>query len=126
MKRHIGLIVALLTFTLGSSLSIVPRAIRLRRLQELQIRETVLRSELLKMRKAIDQYSIEKNVSPRSLDQLVKAGYLNEIPVDPITEKRGWEEVILDLRGRLDVVILEDVRSVSTGLSSEGTPYCEW
>ena len=126
MKLALRLIVALVTFSLGISLSIAPPAIRAHRLKEVQKRESVLRVELLEMRKAIDQYSTERHFPPRSLYQLVEAGYLSEIPLDPITEKRDWKEVITDLRGLLDVVILEDVHSTSTAISSEGTPYREW
>ena len=126
MKLALRPIVALVTFTLGISLSLVPQTIRAHRLEELQKREAVLRQELLEMRKAIDQYSTEKPFPPRSLNQLVEAGYLSEIPLDPITGKRDWAEVITDLRGQLDVVILEDVHSTSTAVSSEGIPYREW
>ena len=126
MKLVSRLIVALVTFTLGISLSIAPRAIRAHRLRELQKRESVLRAKLLMMRKAIDQYSTEMSSSPRSLNQLVEAGYLSEIPLDPITEKREWEEVSTDFRGFYDFAVLEDVRSTSTAVSSEGIPYSEW
>jgi general secretion pathway protein G len=126
MKLALRPIVALVTFTLGISLSIAPRAVRAHRLEELHKRESVLRAELLEMRKAIDQYSTERRFPPRSLNQLVEAGYLSEIPLDPITEKRDWEEVITDLRGLLDVVMLEDVHSTSTAVSSEGISYGEW
>jgi len=126
MKLALRVIIALVTFTLGVSLSIAPRAIRADRLEELHKRESALRAELLEMRKAIDQYSTEKPFPPRSLNQLVDAGYLSEIPLDPITGKRDWEEVITDLRGQLDVLILEDVHSTSTGVSSEAIPYREW
>ena len=126
MKLALRLIVALVTFTLGISFSIAPRALRTHRLEELRKRESVLHAELLEMRKAIDQYSSEKPYPPRSLNQLVEAGYLSEIPLDPITGKRDWEEVITDLRGQFDLLILEDVHSMSTAVSSEGMPYSEW
>jgi general secretion pathway protein G len=126
MKVALHLVVALVTFTLDVSLTIVPRTITAHCLQVLHTRESVLRAELLEMRKAIDQYSTEMRFSPRSLNQLVAARYLKEIPVDPITEKSDWEEVITDLRGQLDLVILEDVHSTSRAASSEGVPYNEW
>jgi hypothetical protein len=78
------------------------------------------------MREAIDQYSRERHIPPRSLYQLVEAGYLSENPIDPITEKRDWEEGITDLRGQFDLMVLEDVHSASTAVSSEGEPYSEW
>jgi general secretion pathway protein G len=126
MKIALRLMVALITFTLGVGLTVIPRTIRVNRLQVLQMRESDLRADLLEMRNAIDKYSTEMRLSPRSLDQLVEAGYLREIPVDPITEKRDWEEKFTDFRGQLDVVILVDVHSKSGAISSEGVPYCEW
>jgi general secretion pathway protein G len=126
MKCALRPIAALVTFTLGISFSLAPRTLRAQRLEELHKRESVLRAELLEMHKAIDQYSAEKRSPPRSLNQLVDAGYLTEIPLDPVTGKRDWEEVISDLRGWLDVVMLEDVHSTSSALSSEGIPYNKW
>ena len=126
MKITLHLSVALLTFMLGVTLAMVPRAMNPYQLQVLSSRESVLRADLLRMRQAIDRYSAETNLSPRSLNQLVEKRYLVEIPVDPITEKRDWEEVITDLRGQLDVVILEDVHSASRAVSSQGTRYNEW
>src|SRR5882672_12293717 len=49
-------------------------------------RETVLHDDLFKMRSLIDQYAADKGKLPQSLDDLVTAGYLRELPVDPITD----------------------------------------
>lgn len=56
-------------------------------------RETVLRENLWQMRRTIDQYSADKGKLPQSLEDLVKDKYLQEIPLDPITEKREWNEI---------------------------------
>ena len=37
------------------------------------------------MRQAIDSYTVDKEKAPQSLDDLVQAGYLKAIPVDPMT-----------------------------------------
>jgi general secretion pathway protein G len=78
------------------------------------------------MRNAIDQCHVELGIPPRSLQQLVDAGCLREIPFDPITERREWEETITDLRGQFDITILVDVHSTSRHVSSEGNYYNEW
>ena len=52
-------------------------------------REAVLKQDLQTMRSAIQQYTLDKQQAPQSLDDLVSAGYLSEIPVDPITRTRG-------------------------------------
>ncbi len=56
-------------------------------------RETVLKENLWQMRRAIDQYSADKGKLPQSLDDLVRDRYLQEKPLDPITEKREWNEI---------------------------------
>src|ERR1041384_8484351 len=43
-------------------------------------RETMLRYDLDTMRKLIDQYSADKGKLPQSLDDLVSAGYMREVP----------------------------------------------
>ena len=56
-------------------------------------REAVLKQNLFTLRSLITQYGLDKQKAPQSLDDLVQAGYLKEIPVDPITGQRDWEPV---------------------------------
>jgi general secretion pathway protein G len=53
-------------------------------------REAALHQDLSEMRKAIDNYTLDKEAAPTSLDDLVTAQYLHEIPVDPMTQSREW------------------------------------
>ena len=53
----------------------------------IQSRESVLRSNLSTLRSVISQYTLDKQKAPQSLDDLVTAGYLRQIPVDPMTRK---------------------------------------
>ncbi len=48
-------------------------------------REAVLRNDLFTMRSSIDQYTLDKQKAPQSLQDLVSAGYIKAIPKDPIT-----------------------------------------
>ena len=48
-------------------------------------REAVLKEDLHVLRDSIDSYTNDKNKAPQSLDDLVSAGYLKSIPVDPMT-----------------------------------------
>ena len=48
-------------------------------------REAVLRNDLFTLRSSIDQYTLDKQKAPQSLDDLVTAGYIKFIPKDPIT-----------------------------------------
>ncbi len=59
-----------------------------------QARETVLKENLFQMRRAVDQYAADKGKLPQSLDDLVTGEYLREKPVDPITEKAEWKEIM--------------------------------
>jgi general secretion pathway protein G len=54
-------------------------------------RETVLHENLWQIRHAIDQYTADKGKMPKSVDDLVTAKYLNEKPIDPVTEKADWK-----------------------------------
>ena len=53
-------------------------------------REAVLKQDLKTMRGAIQQYTLDKQQAPQSLNDLVAAGYLTQIPVDPITRTADW------------------------------------
>jgi general secretion pathway protein G len=90
-------------------------------------RETVLRDDLYHLRKAIDLYGADKGKSAQSLDDLVSAGYIREVPVDPMTNERDWTVVTGEdpnsLTGESGIT---DVHSASGDTSTEGTPYSEW
>jgi general secretion pathway protein G len=53
-------------------------------------REATLRHDLTVMREAIDNYTLDKEAAPQSLDDLVQAGYLREVPTDPMTGQKDW------------------------------------
>ena len=93
----------------------------------LATREAVLREDLNKMRTLIDQYGADKQKLPQSLDDLVSAGYMREIPVDPITGGKDWTvETGEDPNANNNEQGIINVRSASPDTSSEGTPYSEW
>jgi general secretion pathway protein G len=90
-------------------------------------RETVLKDDLHKMRDLIDQYAADKGKLPQSLDDLVTAGYMREVPKDPITDAPDWVPATgKDPYSTEDVSGLTDVHSSSSDVSSEGKPYSEW
>ena len=90
-------------------------------------RESVLKDDLFQMRRLLDQYAADKGQLPPSLDALVEAGYIREIPIDPMTEARDWVAEMgqdpLSADGGQGVV---DVHSASTEQGSDGRPYSEW
>jgi general secretion pathway protein G len=90
-------------------------------------RETVLRDDLFHLRKAIDMHGADKGKLPQSLDDLVSAGYIREIPVDPMTGEKDWTVVTGDDPNSLTSESgVTDVHSASADISTEGTPYSEW
>src|SRR4028118_1084307 len=62
----------------------------------LQAREAQLREDLRMMRKMIDQFTADNERAPQSLEELVRAGYLPLIPVDPMTGSADTWEVITE------------------------------
>ncbi|HWS53612.1 MAG TPA: type II secretion system protein [Pyrinomonadaceae bacterium] len=94
----------------------------------LAAKEATLREDLFQMRRMIDQYYADKAKLPQSLDDLVTAGYVTEIPVDPMTDQRDWQVEFGEDPGSSDNsqgVI--NVRSASNDLDSEGSRrYSEW
>ena len=92
-------------------------------------KEAVLKQDLQTMRSAIQQYTLDKAAAPQSLDDLVSAGYLREIPTDPITRTREWhldyENVLLSPEQSSSGIT--DVHSSSDAASPfESTPYSSW
>jgi general secretion pathway protein G len=92
-------------------------------------KEAVLKEDLHTMRTAIDSYTVDKEKAPSSLDDLVQAGYLKAIPLDPMSSRNdtwitGQSDALSDVnetQGGID-----DVHSGSQGVSSEGTTYNTW
>ncbi len=97
----------------------------------LRSREAVLKNDLVEMRKAIDSYTLDRQAAPQSLQDLASPPhqYLHEIPIDPITHQKDWQEVIEDVALGPDQASgagITDVHSSSSQTSSEGTAYNTW
>ena len=93
-----------------------------------QARESVLRSNLSTLRSVISQYTLDKQKAPQSLDDLVQAGYLRQLPVDPMTRQANWEVVQEDVMLAVDQQDpgITYVHSASSGTASAGTAYSTW
>jgi general secretion pathway protein G len=94
----------------------------------LRTRESVLRSNLFTLRNCIDEYTYDKQKAPQSLDDLVREGYLRQIPEDPIAGNTQWRIIMEDAVTSVNQTEtgIYDVRSSSDKMSLEGTPYSEW
>jgi general secretion pathway protein G len=95
----------------------------------LRSREGALKQDLFVMRQSIQQYTIDKQNGPQSLDDLVSSGYLREIPKDPITRTADWHTDFGDVLLSPDQSNpgITDVHSTSDAVSPfENTPYSTW
>ena len=95
----------------------------------LRAKEATLKQDLFVMRQAIQQYTLDKQAAPASLDDLVQAQYISGIPTDPITRNKNWhldfEDVLLSPEQTTSG--LTDVHSSSEDTSPfENTAYSSW
>ena len=92
-------------------------------------KEAVLRDDLHTMRSTIDEYTVDKETPPQSLQDLVDAGYMHAIPVDPMTGSTdSWVPDIKDVPVPPDQTAsgVVDVHSGSEGKALDGTAYNTW
>jgi general secretion pathway protein G len=92
-------------------------------------REAVLKEDLHVMRQAIDSYVMDKEKGPQSLDDLVQAGYLKEVPTDPMTHSNStWVTATSDVLESVDQsdTGINDVHSGSDEQGTNGQPYSSW
>jgi general secretion pathway protein G len=91
-------------------------------------REAVLRQDLFTLRSVISQYTLDKQKAPQSLDDIIQAGYLRQIPNDPLTGQANWEVVQEDVLLAVDQQEpgISDVHSASNANASDGTAYSSW
>ena len=92
-------------------------------------REAVLRNDLFTLRSSIDQYTLDKQKAPQSLEDLVTAGYIKSIPKDPITNSTDtWvteqEDSLMAIDQSEPGIV--DVHSGADTESTEGTAYNTW
>jgi general secretion pathway protein G len=92
-------------------------------------KESVLRTDLFRMRDAIDQYYADKGKYPSALDSLVSEGYMRKIPEDPITKSSdSWTTVPAepDPNNPSAEPGVYDVKSGAQGTALDGSSYTEW
>jgi general secretion pathway protein G len=92
-------------------------------------KEAVLQEDLHVMRNAIDAYTMDKGKAPQSLDDLVQAGYLRSIPVDPMTHSSDtWVTDTNDTYESVDEseTGINDVHSGSQDIGTNGKMYSTW
>jgi general secretion pathway protein G len=115
------IVIAIILILLGMAAGRYDRSV-------LKARETTLHHNLGVLRQAIDNYTLDKEAAPQSIEDLQQAGYLREVPEDPITHARDWQLKFGDtVLGPDQVAVgVEDVHSNSANISTEGTAYNTW
>ena len=91
--------------------------------------EAVLKENLFRMNDAIDQYYADKNKWPSDLAELASAGYIREIPIDPMTKSKDtWTttQAEPDPNNPASQVGIYSVKSGSDRTALDGTRYADW
>jgi general secretion pathway protein G len=93
-----------------------------------QAREAVLKQNLDTLDKVIEQYRLDKGESPQSFDDIVSAGYLHQLPIDPMTGKADWVAEQEDSTTAIDPQQPGILRahSASNGTALSGEAYSSW
>ncbi len=92
-------------------------------------KEAILKTDLFRMRDAIDQYYADKTKYPASLDALVTDGYLRKLPEDPITKSADtWQTVPAepDPGNPSAEPGIYDIKSGAPGTALDGSSYSDW
>lgn len=91
--------------------------------------EATLKTDLFRMRDAIDQYYADKGKYPASLDALVSDGYMRKLPEDPVTKSAdSWQTVPAepDPNNPSAEPGVYDVKSGAPGTALDGSNYSDW
>jgi general secretion pathway protein G len=115
-------VMAIILILMGMAAGRYERSVR-------RTKEAALKQNLWVMRQAIEQYTIDKQAGPQSLEELVGAGYLREVPIDPITGRKDWivefDELLISPEQTSTGIT--NVKSSSDSVSPfEGTAYSTW
>jgi general secretion pathway protein G len=95
----------------------------------IRAKESVLKNNLFTLRQVIDEYTYDKQKAPQSLQDLVAAGYLRDIPIDPLTgSNQTWHTIMEDALQSVNQTEpgIFDVKSGSDKTGLDGTPYADW
>jgi general secretion pathway protein G len=115
------IVLAIIVILVGMAAGIYTKTIQ-------HARESVLKKDLQTMREAIDNYTMDKQQAPQSLQDLVDAHYLRQVPMDPISQQNDWvlhygDAVLTPDQSGTGV---DDVHSGSEQVGSDGTSYNTW
>ena len=120
----IELLVVIALITLLAAMAVVQYRNSIQKTQE-----ATLKTNLFRMRDAIDQYYADKGKYPSSLDALVSEQYLRKIPEDPFTKSADtWQTIPAepDPGNPSAEPGIYDVKSGAPGQALDGTTFVDW
>ncbi|MSV32020.1 MAG: type II secretion system protein [Bryobacterales bacterium] len=127
--KRAGFTIIELMVCMAIVLVVISVAVPLYQKSIIRARESVLRQNLTSMRLVIDEYTYDKQKAPQQLEDLIREGYLRQMPMDPIAgNSTSWKVIMEDASASASQSEpgIFDVRSSSEKTSLEGTPYSDW
>ena len=94
----------------------------------IRAKESVLANNLFTLRSVIDSYTYDKQKAPQQLQDLVSEGYLQKIPIDPMTgSNQTWRTIMEDASQSVNQSEpgIFDVKSGSDKIGLDGTAYSD-
>ena len=128
MKRRRGFTFVELMVVITIIVILISMAIPIYNRSIIRAKESVLANNLYTLRTVIDQYTYDKGKAPQNLQDLVTEGYLQKLPVDPMTgSNQTWRTVMEDASQSVSQSEpgIFDVKSGSDKMGLDGTAYSE-
>jgi general secretion pathway protein G len=129
MKRLRGFTFVELMVVVTIMVILISMAIPIYNRSIIRAKESVLHNNLFTLRSVIDQYTYDKQKAPPQLQDLVTEGYLQKIPIDPMTgSNQSWRVTMEDASQSVSQSEpgIFDVNSGSDKTSLDGTAYRDW
>jgi general secretion pathway protein G len=95
----------------------------------IRAKESVLKNNLFTLRTVIDNYTYDKQKAPPQLQDLVTEGYLQKLPIDPMTgSNQSWRTIMEEASQSVSQTEpgIFDVQSGSDKMALDGTAYRDW
>jgi len=126
--RHRGFTLIEMVVVISLILILLSIALPMYNQSIIRARESTLRQNLATLNKCIDQYTLDKQKAPQSLEDLVSAGYLKFVPNDITGSKDTWVLEQEDSLKSIDQTQpgIVGVHSGSEQLAMDGTAYSSW
>ena len=118
---EIMVVVTIMVILISMAIPIYNRSI-------IRAKESVLKNNLFTLRTVIDNYTYDKQKAPAQLQDLVSEGYLQKLPIDPITGSNQWKTTMEDASQSVSQTEpgIFDVNSMSDKMALDGTAYRDW